>query len=132
MDKGRGRQKCLFVLQVRKKLAWFSMSRMYLFSRKEYAANPKHEIISYALGTGVTTVERHFIENHVTDWVTGCEDAKIRIPSSKGQAAARKFHRLPPATDLETARPKFSKEAFVDALTEFVVGDDQVCVNFSL
>jgi hypothetical protein len=101
----------------------------YLFSRKEHAANPKHEIISYGSNTSVTTVEKHFIEHHVADWVTACEDAKIPIRGSKGQAAARKFHRLPPATNLETDRPKFSKEAFVDALTEYVVGDDLVCVN---
>ena len=121
----------MFVLQVCKKIRMiFNVS--YLDSRKEHAANPKHEIASYALGTGITTVERHFIKNHVADWVTACKDAQIRIPSSKGQAAARKYHRLPPATDLETDRPKFSKSAFVDALTEYVVGDDQVCVNFSL
>lgn len=104
----------------------------YLFFRKEHAANPKHDIVSYGTNTSVSTVEKHLIEKHLGDWVTACEDAEIPIRGSKGQAAARKYHRLPPATDLENERPKFSHETFVEALTEYVVGDDQVCVNFCL
>jgi hypothetical protein len=104
----------------------------YLFFRKEHAANPKHDIVSYGPNTSVSTVEKHLIEKHLGDWVTACEDAEIPIRGSKGQAAARKYHRLPPGTDLENERPKFSHETFVEALTEYVVGDDQVCVNFCL
>jgi len=35
-----------------------------------------------------------------------------------------------PNTPLESECPKYSKEAFVEAILEFIVGDDQVCAYF--
>lgn len=35
---------------------------------------------------------------------------------------------MPEATPLESERPEYSKTGFVDALVEFVVADDQVCI----
>jgi hypothetical protein len=39
----------------------------------------------------------------------------------------QKFRKEPAATPLESERPQYSKEAFIDAIVDFVVGDDQVC-----
>jgi len=40
-----------------------------------------------------------------------------------------KFLDEPEVAAGECERPKYSKEAFVEALVEFIVGDDQVCAN---
>lgn len=43
--------------------------------------------------------------------------------------AIREFRNQPAATPLESERPEYSKEAFIDAIVDFVVGDDQVSVS---
>lgn len=94
--------------------------------------NHKHKITDFSTQTSISTVRNHLIKNHLADWVGGCDELEIKICGSKGKEAERKFRNLPEPTNLESDRPKFSKDAFVDALTEFVIGDDQVCVEFNL
>jgi hypothetical protein len=66
----------------------------------------------------------------LADWVKACDSLKIPIRGDKANRVVRKFQNLPEPTDLEANRQDFSKEAFVDAITEFIVGDDQVCKFF--
>lgn len=41
--------------------------------------------------------------------------------------AVREFRAEPEPTSLEVERQEYTKEAFVEAILEFIVGDDQVC-----
>jgi len=64
---------------------------------------------------------------HIENWVKACDDEKIKIRGVDAMRAVRRFRNLPEPTDLEGDHPEFSKDAFEDALAEFIVGDDQVC-----
>ena len=44
--------------------------------------------------------------------------------------AVRKFCKEPATTSLESEHPQYSKEAFIDAIVDFVVGDDLVGFYF--
>jgi hypothetical protein len=88
-------------------------------------------VSSFGENTGITNIRDHLAKYHITDWVKACDEMGITIGGSKAQIAVRKFRKLPGPTDLEAERPNFSKEAFVDALAEFVVADDQVCDIFN-
>jgi len=65
--------------------------------------------------------------DHIEDWVASCDDLKISITAAAAVEAVNKFHREPATTSLESERPQYSKEAFIDAIVDFVVGDDLVC-----
>ena len=61
-------------------------------------------------------------------WVSICDKKDIKITASsvaKHVAAYRAECGEIPDTD-DTARQKFSNEAFVDAIVEWIVADDQV------
>jgi hypothetical protein len=77
-------------------------------------------------------LRRHLYENHLDSWVLGCDKLDIPIANSKEAqryvAEYRKRHGQgntngPERTD---ERRRFSQEAFVDAVMEFIVADDQV------
>ena len=47
--------------------------------------------------------------------------------------AVHKFRAQPEPTSLEGERQEYTKEAFVEAILEFIVGDDLVCaISFNL
>jgi hypothetical protein len=101
---------------------------LFIYSfRKEHEANHKHEVVSFSGVTGISNVQQHLFKHHIGDWVKACDDLKIIIHGADARLAVQKFKNLPMPTDLEADRPEFSKDAFTDALAEFVVGDDQVC-----
>lgn len=61
------------------------------------------------------------IKDHLYAWAKACSDMGIEITAPSALAYIN---------DLEgheaVERPSYSKEAFVDALVEFIVGDDVV------
>jgi hypothetical protein len=118
----------LHFLRVRKNSS-FSFNYLFFNFRKERLANSEHHITTFGSSTGLSNVRRHLFNNHIADWVKACEDQKIQIRGADAKRAVQRFRNLPEATQLEADRPEFSKENFVDAIAEFVVGDDQVCKN---
>jgi hypothetical protein len=115
------------VLQVCKILVLVFNSLLF-FLRQQHETNPKHTPASFGTGTGVSNIRRHLYKHHIGEWVKGCEELKITIQGADAKLAVRKFKHLPEPTNLEAVRPQYSKEVFVDALAEFVVGDDQVWI----
>ena len=65
---------------------------------------------------------------HIAEWVTGCDDLNIKIIAQAALPAVREFRNEPEPTSLEGERQEYTKEAFVEAILEFIVGDDQVCL----
>lgn len=63
-------------------------------------------------------------------WVTICDKEGIRITAQQAQEPVRRYRKEPAASLLESERPKYSKDAFIDAIVDFVVGDDLVCIKF--
>ncbi|KAF8230366.1 hypothetical protein L208DRAFT_1019944, partial [Tricholoma matsutake] len=58
-------------------------------------------------------------------WVTGCDDLKGKITAQSALPAIHKFCAEPEPTSLEMEHKEYTKEAFVEAILGFNVGDDQ-------
>jgi hypothetical protein len=56
-----------------------------------------------------------------------CDNIKIPITAKSAEESVRIFRKEPVPTSLQSERPTYSKEAFADAIVDFIVGDDQVC-----
>lgn len=97
------------------------------FYRQTHAADPSHHISTFKDTTSTSTMRKHLFTDHVAEWVKSCEDLSIPITAPPALKAIQKFRKEPAATPLESERPQYSKEAFIDAIVDFVVGDDQVC-----
>jgi hypothetical protein len=75
-------------------------------------------------------LRKHLFTDHIEKWITSCENLNISITATAALEAIRTFRKEPATTSLESERPPYSKEAFIDALVNFVVGDDQVRFQF--
>jgi hypothetical protein len=62
------------------------------------------------------------INKHLDEWVKGCTEKEIPMTTPALQAIAM----IQGQEIGEDAHPKYSKEAFADALVEFIVGEDVV------
>jgi hypothetical protein len=106
--------------------------------RQQHTINSSVNEISFAPTTGTSTLRKHLADYHISAWVKGCD--KLEVPIT---AAAIKYqvtqHRLRQGSrqgqqthfDSGTPQPQaYSEEAFVDALVEWIVADDQVSLEF--
>ena len=102
-----------------------------MYPRQAHAVDSSHHILNFELGTGSSNLRNHLITNHLEEWVSSCDDLNIEISACSALPAISKYHNEPvnTSTPLESECQKYSKEAFVDALVEFIVGDDQLCVS---
>ncbi|KAF7372181.1 Dimer-Tnp-hAT domain-containing protein [Mycena venus] len=87
---------------------------------------------AFGLNTSTGVLRRHLFEHHANEWIAGCDRLKIPIKAKDAQPAVEKYRRrqgqqfnaLGTSSRTKGRRP-YSHEAFVDAIVEFVVGDDQ-------
>ena len=98
--------------------------------RKVQAVDPGHRIASFAVTTSTSSLRKHLFSDHIEEWSTACDSLKIPVIAPIAVEAIRKFCNEPISTQLEAERPEYSKEAFIDAIVDFVVGDDQVSDDF--
>ena len=94
--------------------------------------DPRKNIKCYGKGTRTSVLRKHLADAHIDIWVSGCDKLKISICAKEVlQAVANYRTKTGQETFMPTqpAGPEFSKEAFVDAIAEFIVADDQVIVN---
>ena len=98
--------------------------------RKIHSANPSHHVSDFGITTSTSGLRKHLFSDHIEEWVASCESLKIPITAVAAVEAIHKFRKEPATTSLESERPQYSKEAFIDAIVDFVVGDDLVCVSY--
>lgn len=105
---------------------------------QQHETNPMTEVVSYSDTTSTTVLRKHLADNHLATWVQGCDQLYISISSSgkmkkdiedyrrqtKSQGSPESANEKP-----DQPRTEFSPEAFVDAIMEFIVANDQVCLN---
>ena len=108
------------------------MQKFDLVYRQAHNTNPSHHISDFGLTTSTSGLWKHLFTDHIEDWVASCDDLKIPITAAAAVEAVCKFRKEPATTSLESERPQYSKEAFIDAIVYFVVGDDLVCFYFIL
>lgn len=70
-------------------------------------------------------MRKHLYTYHIEEWIATCENLHISITAAAAVKAIAKFRNEPPPT-LDSERPPYSKEAFISAIRDFVVEDDQV------
>jgi len=81
--------------------------------------------------TSTLNLRKHLYSEHIEEWVTGCDNLKIKITAEAALPAICKFHAEPEPTSLEAECQEYTKEAFVEAIFKFIVGDDEVCFILS-
>ena len=88
---------------------------------------------TFSLKTATGVLRRHLYDHHADSWIEGCDKLRIPITAKDAQRAVLDYRRRNGQasannTDSSQTRHPFSHEAFVDAIIEFVVADDQVCI----
>ena len=101
-----------------------------MYYRHIHESKPTHTISTFSRTTGTSNLRKHLYNDHLEQWVTSCDDLKIEITAKAAIPLVKSFCQEPADTPLESECPKYSKEAFVEAILEFIVGDDQVCAYF--
>lgn len=123
-EKLSGRHTCVFCKYVN----FFLYPCRYLiyYDREIHITDPSHHVTDFGTTTSTSNLRKHLFTDHIAKWTTACENLNIPITAAAAKEAIRKFRKEPATTSLESERPQYSKEAFNDALVDFVVGDDQV------
>ena len=107
-----------FFLKDTKKINWIY--------RQAHVVNSTHHISHFGINTSTFNLRRHLFIDHIGDWVDSCQKLNIPITAVAALEAIRQYRKEPAATPLESDCPQYSKEAFIDAIFHFVVGDDLV------
>lgn len=94
--------------------------KLVLCFRNLRASNNKHHVTRYSLRTATGPLRDHLSGHHRDPWIATCNKLGIQIKSLAVQGADGQVN------DSGYSHKPFSNENFVDALGEFIVGDDMV------
>jgi hypothetical protein len=96
-------------------------------SRELNTADATHPIAKFGLRTATGTLRKHLQSLHLAAWVQECDVMGITIKTNAAQLAAEGLRGLDTAAwaDLKSRTP-YTNEGFVDAIVEFIIGDDIV------
>ncbi len=83
---------------------------------------------SYGKSTSTGTLRTHLYKNHVQDWAEECKEQGISIKAKDAIEAIAASQGVRPNSEAPP-RPKFTQSNFLDALAEFIVSTDQVCLK---
>ena len=119
----RGDGQCLPVLHVSIKIGKFHCKCLHFLLSTAQEENQDHHVASFGSGTGVSNLRKHLIKDHLQAWTKACSDMGIEITAPSALEHIRKLEGIEDAKD---DHPQYSKEVFVDALIEFIIGDDVV------
>lgn len=92
-------------------------------------AGNQEKVNTYMKTTSVGTLRKHLFTEHPKEWSTECKAHGIPITAKSALAAIAAFYGVVPESQ-DQPRPQFSPERFVDALVEFIVANDLVCLFF--
>jgi len=87
--------------------------------------------------TSTGSLRNHLLRDHIDEWITSCDKLKIKCQGGPNVQEKLDSWRQACGGDRsnqtkESARKTFSNEAFVDAIVEFIIADDQVCLLLSM
>jgi len=89
------------------------------------AKDKEHQIVTFQSGTGITNLRNHLTKFHLQAWTKACSDGGIKMCD----ASLETIKKFQGHDNEEVEHLPFTKEAFSEALMEFVVGDDVVSKN---
>lgn len=89
----------------------------------------------FSKGTSTAGLCAHLLNKHKDDWFVACTQLSIKVGGKDAKAAYAvwlgKYQSESSVKDTSGPRPKYSPEAFVDAIAELIAGDDLVCAIYS-
>lgn len=92
-----------------------------------------HRVTTFRKSTATGSIRRHLYENHLADWVHVCDGLKIPITAKLAvpgplveEYRLAQDPRYTKESGPEDLRREFSKEAFVEAILQWIISDDQV------
>ncbi|PPQ97649.1 hypothetical protein CVT26_002438 [Gymnopilus dilepis] len=86
-------------------------SNSCIFCDEKHSVNANYPTTRYSLKTSTHILHRHLCECHGDEWIAACDKLGIDITTKAAQS------------DAEDLRQKFSQEAFLDALVDFVTSE---------
>ncbi|KAK6981437.1 hypothetical protein R3P38DRAFT_3463793 [Favolaschia claudopus] len=93
---------------------------------QHHSANPRDkEPKPFAPSTSTGILRRHLYERHLEAWVQGCDHAREALPHVEAYRGKQNGSNSSSTADSAKKQPPFSNEAFVDAIVEWIVSDDQ-------
>ena len=99
-------------------------------SRNLARSHPHHVTTVFSVLSSTSTLRSHLILKHNVLWVQGCDRLGIPIKTDAGLAAAERIQGALPGEHRRKDIParQFSNTAFVDAIVEYIIGDDMVFI----
>jgi len=105
-----------------------------IFVRQEHTGNSHVKVQPFKNTTGTTVLRAHLANEHIENWVETCDKFKISITAQVAQKAVNAYRQRrgqPQEASSRSEGPvphvrEYSREAFVDAIVEWIVADDQV------
>ena len=101
----------------------------YYDFRQQKAADPRHHVMNFSLKTGSGTMHSHLSHQHTHNWILTCNTNDIKITATGVHEILVEYQSSQGEEHTDSANKShkpYSREAFVDALVEFIVVDDQV------
>ena len=84
------------------------------------------KFFSFSLDTGSSTLCTNLFMHHISMWVDSCNKFKIPITAAKAQEPVASYRMSKGQHTSQSNPPEYFYEAFVNAITEFIIEDDQV------
>ena len=108
---------------------------VYVLYRHHQTVHEGYEVFKFSLETGTSSLRTHLFTHHLDIWVDGCDKFKIDITAQNAQGPVAAYRErkwqggtLPEGSGRPDDLGEFSHEAFVDAITQFIIADDQVWI----
>jgi hypothetical protein len=104
----------------------------YIVCRHRQTGNIHVKVKGFAMSTGTSVKRQHLVDCHINTWISNCDRLKIPITAKAAQDAVRDYRTRQgqaysqPLSTNPIARAPFSQDAFVDAIMNFIIADDQV------
>ena len=115
------------------KSTFYSTLQINLWIYRHAHSNSKElEVARFGRKTATGPLCHHLYDHHIDEWVTNCDKLGIKITAKEAQDAVDAYYRKAGKYGRTSFQIPYSKKAFEVALTEFIVGDDQVCNLYCL
>ena len=87
--------------------------------------NPAHQVASWS-GSGTDNLHKHFLNFYIDVWVPACDKAGVKITAKRATVRVEVWHHWQAVGSSEGSEAvrNFGREAFVDAIVEWIVADN--------
>ncbi|KZT25935.1 hypothetical protein NEOLEDRAFT_1199686, partial [Neolentinus lepideus HHB14362 ss-1] len=99
-----------------------------IFCLHQKAVAPNTKVTTFGAKTSTTGMRKHLCERHADPWIQACDKLQISIKAKEALKAVADYRRRQgqaPVSDSMQMRRPFSDAAFLDAIVEFIVANDQ-------